>query len=125
MAGRVIHGGIVLGAAIVMTYTLFGGMWSVALTTVVQMVVIVVGLLWIAYLVSGKTDGVMPVVQHAYEAGKFEFWPALEWTAIITFVAGFLTLGFGSIPQQDVFQRVNSAKNETVAVWGTFIGGVA
>ena len=117
--------GIVLGAAIVMTYTLFGGMWSVALTTVVQMAVIVIGLLWIAYLVAGKTDGVMPVVQHAYEAGKFEFWPALEWTAIITFVAGFLTLGFGSIPQQDVFQRVNSAKNETVAVWGTFIGGVA
>lgn len=117
--------GIVLGAAIVMAYTLFGGMWSVALTTVVQMAVIVIGLLWIAYLVAGKTDGVMPVVQHAYEAGKFEFWPALEWTAIITFVAGFLTLGFGSIPQQDVFQRVNSAKNETVAVWGTFIGGVA
>lgn len=117
--------GIVLGAAIVMTYTIFGGMWSVAVTTVVQMTVIVLGLLWIAYLVSGQTNGIMPVVQHAYEAGKFEFWPALELTAIITFVAGFLTLGFGSIPQQDVFQRVNSSNSETVAVWGTVTGGIA
>jgi Na+/proline symporter len=117
--------GIVIGAGVVMTYTLFGGMWSVAMTTVVQMVVIVAGLLWIAVLVSEKTQGVMPVVQHAFEAGKFEFWPALEWTAVITFVAGFLTLGFGSIPQQDVFQRVNSSKNETVAVWGTVTGGIA
>lgn len=116
--------GIVIGAGVVMTYTIFGGMWSVALTTVVQMVVIVLGLLWIAFLVSEQTQGVMPVVKHAYDAGKFEFWPALEWTAIITFIAGFLTLGFGSIPQQDVFQRVNSAKNETVAVWGTILGGV-
>lgn len=116
--------GILIGAAIVLTYTLFGGMWSVAMTTVVQMTVIVVGLLWIAVLVSEKTQGVMPVVQHAYEAGKFEFWPALEWTAVITFIAGFLTLGFGSIPQQDVFQRVNSSKNETVAVWGTTLGGI-
>ena len=116
--------GILIGAAIVLTYTLFGGMWSVAMTTVVQMTVIVIGLLWIAVLVSEKTQGVMPVIQHAYDAGKFEFWPALEWTAIITFIAGFLTLGFGSIPQQDVFQRVNSSKNETVAVWGTTLGGI-
>lgn len=117
--------GILLGSAVVMVYTLFGGMWSVALTTVVQMAVIVLGLLWISVLVSDQTGGVAPVVKHAYDAGKFEFWPALEWTAIITFVAGFLTMGFGSIPQQDVFQRVNSSKNETVAVWGTFLGGTA
>ncbi|WP_331344865.1 sodium:solute symporter family protein [Cellvibrio sp. UBA7661] len=117
--------GIILGAAIVMTYTLVGGMWSVAMTTVVQMTVIVVGLLWIAFLVSDQTGGVAPVVKHAYEAGKFELWPSLEWAAVLTFIAGFLTMGFGSIPQQDVFQRVNSAKSENIAVWGTFFGGVA
>lgn len=118
------HQGVLLGSSVVMVYTLFGGMWSVALTTVVQMVVIVVGLLWISVLVADQTGGVAPVVKHAYEAGKFEFWPALEWTAVITFIAGFLTMGFGSIPQQDVFQRVNSSKNEAIAVWGTFLGGV-
>jgi solute:Na+ symporter, SSS family len=118
--------GIVIGAAVVMIYTLFGGMWSVALTTVVQMTVIVIGLLWISWFVADmpEVDGIAPVVAHAQQAGKFEFWPDLHWAAIVTFVAGLLTMGFGSIPQQDVFQRANSSRNETIAVWGTTIGGI-
>jgi Na+/proline symporter len=117
--------GILIGAAVVMLYTLFGGMWSVALTTLVQMTVIVAGLLWIAWLVGGMPEvgGVAPVVKHAFAAGKFEFWPPLEWAALVTFVAGLLTMGLGSIPQQDVFQRANASKSERIAVWGTVIGG--
>ncbi len=117
--------GILIGAAVVLLYTLFGGMWSVALTTLVQMTVIVVGLLWIAKLVGDmpEVNGVAPVIQHAAAAGKFEFWPPLEWAAVVTFIAGFLTMGLGSIPQQDVFQRANSSKSERIAVWGTVIGG--
>ena len=117
--------GIVIGASVVLLYTLFGGMWSVALTTVVQMTVIVLGLLWIAKLVGDmpEVDGIAPVVAHAAAAGKFEFWPPLEWAAILTFVAGLLTMGLGSIPQQDVFQRANAAKTERIAVWGTLVGG--
>ena len=118
--------GIYIGAAVVLLYTLFGGMWSVALTTLVQMTVIVAGLLWIAVLVGDMpaVNGVAPVVEHAAAAGKFEFWPPLEWAAIVTFVAGLLTMGLGSIPQQDVFQRANASKSERIAVWGTVIGGV-
>jgi SSS family solute:Na+ symporter len=117
--------GIYIGAAVVLLYTLFGGMWSVALTTLVQMAVIVVGLLWIAKLVSDmpEVNGLAPVIKHAAAAGKFTFWPPFEWAAIVTFIAGLLTMGLGSIPQQDVFQRANTSKSERVAVWGTVIGG--
>lgn len=117
--------GILIGAAVVMLYTLFGGMWSVALTTLVQMTVIVAGLLWIAKLVGDMPDvnGIAPVVEHAFAAGKFEFWPPLEWAAVVTFIAGLLTMGLGSIPQQDVFQRANAGRSERIAVWGTVIGG--
>ena len=117
--------GILIGAAVVLLYTLFGGMWSVALTTLVQMTVIVIGLLWIAKLVGDMpaVNGIAPVIDHAAAAGKFEFWPPLEWAAIVTFVAGLLTMGLGSIPQQDVFQRSNSGATERIAVWGTVIGG--
>ncbi|MHB1213874.1 MAG: high affinity choline transporter 1 [Thiobacillus sp.] len=117
--------GIYIGAAVVMLYTLFGGMWSVALTTMVQMTVIVLGLLWIARLVSDmpEVNGIAPVIEHAAAAGKFEFWPPMEWAAIVTFIAGLLTMGLGSIPQQDVFQRANASKNERIAIWGTVIGG--
>ena len=119
--------GIMIGTAVVLLYTLYGGMWSVALTTFVQMTIIVIGLLWIAKLVGDmpEVNGLAPVVEHAANAGKFQFWPEANWAAIITFVAGLLTMGFGSVPQQDVFQRANSSKNETVAVWGTVIGGSA
>ena len=67
--------GILIGAAVVLLYTLYGGMWSVALTTFVQMIVIVFGLLYIAWLVSGMTGGVAPVIEHAAQNGKLHFWP--------------------------------------------------
>ncbi|OGT15840.1 MAG: sodium:solute symporter [Gallionellales bacterium RIFCSPHIGHO2_02_FULL_57_16] len=117
--------GILIGAAVVLLYTLYGGMWSVALTTFVQMIVIVLGLLYIAWLVSGMIGGVAPVIEHAANNAKFHFWPDLNAVAMIAFISGLLTMGFGSIPQQDVFQRANSSKNENVAVWGTVLGGVA
>ena len=116
--------GILIGAGIVFFYTVVGGMWSVALTTAFQMIVIVVGLFVIAYLASTMTGGVMPVIEHAVQHDKFNFWPELNAVAMLGFLASFLTLAFGSVPQQDVFQRANSAKSANIAVWATIIGGV-
>ncbi|MGH8728489.1 MAG: sodium:solute symporter family protein [Burkholderiales bacterium] len=115
--------GIVLGAAIVLVYTLFGGMWSVALTDFFQMTIICAGMIYIAFVVSDLAGGVDVVVNHAADAGKLEFLPALTAKDIIAFVAAWMTIGLGSIPQQDVFQRVMSAKNENIAAWGSIIGG--
>ena len=117
--------GILIGAAVVLMYTLYGGMWSVALTTFFQMIVIVIGLLYIATQLADMTGGVAPVIEHAANNAKFRFWPDMNAVAMIAFISGLITMGFGSIPQQDVFQRANSSKNEKVAVWGTVIGGVA
>jgi SSS family solute:Na+ symporter len=114
--------GILIGAGIVAFYTLFGGMWSVALTDLFQSVVILIGLLCVAWLVGDMAGGASKVLAAASEAGKFEFWPkegAKEWLA---FLAAWMTLAIGSIPQQDVFQRVTSAKDEKTAVRGTLIG---
>jgi SSS family solute:Na+ symporter len=114
--------GILIGAAIVVVYTIFGGMWSVAITDLFQSVVILVGLTAVAWLVGDMAGGPAKVIAAASEAGKFEFWPkagAKEW---LGFVAAWMTLAIGSIPQQDVFQRVTSAKDEKTAVRGTLIG---
>ncbi|MFP3354126.1 hypothetical protein R0K04_22490, partial [Pseudoalteromonas sp. SIMBA_153] len=46
--------GMMIGAASVLVYTLFGGMWSVAVTDFIQMIIIVVGMLYIGYEVSGQ-----------------------------------------------------------------------
>ncbi|MBK8062805.1 MAG: sodium:solute symporter family protein [Betaproteobacteria bacterium] len=116
--------GIIIGAAIVLFYTIWGGMWSVALTDLFQSVVIIIGLWAIAWLVSGMAGGTGKVITAAIEAGKLEFWPkggSAEWLA---FAAAWMTLALGSIPQQDVFQRVTSAKDEKTAVRGTLIGAL-
>lgn len=117
--------GIMIGAAVVLMYTLYGGMWSVALTTFFQMIIIVIGLFYIATLLSDMAGGVGPVLEHASANAKFKFWPEANAVAMIAFISGLLTMGFGSIPQQDVFQRANSSKNENIAVWGTVMGGIA
>ena len=114
--------GIMIGAAIVVVYTIFGGMWSVALTDLFQSVVILFGLTAVAWLVGDMAGGAKVLIAAASEAGRFEFWPkggSKEWLA---FLAAWMTLAIGSIPQQDVFQRVTSAKDEN-RVRGTLIGG--
>lgn len=117
--------GMIIGTAVVLLYTLYGGMWSVALTDFFQMIVIVAGLIFIAWSVGDMAGGVGTVVSHMDFAGKLDFFPkggTLEWVA---FFAAFCTMALGSIPQQDVFQRVNSARTEFGAVWGTITGGAA
>ncbi|MDR1462958.1 MAG: sodium:solute symporter family protein, partial [Azoarcus sp.] len=115
--------GMVIGAAVVLLYTLLGGMWSVAVTTFVQMIVIVLGLLYVTWIASDMAGGVTTVIEHAKAAGKFDILRETSARDVFTWVAAFLTMALGSIPQQDVFQRVNSSGNERTAVWGTTLGG--
>jgi len=114
--------GMVIGAVIVLTYTTFGGMFSVAILDFVQLSVIVGGLLYIAGVLSDATGGVAAVISHARDAGRLEFFPAPSWEAWIPFVGAGMTMMLGSIPQQDVFQRITSAKDERTAVRGSLMG---
>lgn len=115
--------GMILGAAIVLTYTTFGGMFSVAILDFVQMGVIMGGLLYIAWVISGLTGGVAPVVEHARIAGKLDFFPPLDVRQWLAFLGAWVTMMLGSIPQQDVFQRITSAKSPRVAIGGSLLGG--
>ncbi len=116
--------GMWIGSATILVYTVFGGMWAVAITDFLQMIIIVIGMLFIGDEISGQLGGVGVVVKHAAAAGEFRFWPALDPKEIIGFFAAWITMMLGSIPQQDVFQRVQSSKTEKIAVWGSVMGGV-
>ncbi len=117
--------GIVIGAVIVLGYTIWGGMWSVALTDLFQTVVILIGLTAVAWLVGDMAGGPAKVIGAAVDAGKFDFFPKANVKDWLFFVAAWMTLAIGSIPQQDVFQRVTSAKDEGTAVRGSLFGGLA
>ena len=120
-----VTGGMVLGTLIVLLYTLYGGMWSVAMTDFVQMIVIVLGLTLIAWFAADLAGGAGKVVEFAAREGKFRFFPVdgglKEWTF---FFAAAITMMLGSIPQQDVFQRVMSSDSARTARIGPVIGGL-
>lgn len=115
--------GVLLGAGVVLVYTLFGGMWSVALTTFVQMIIIILGLLYVSWLAGDMAGGATTVIAKAAAEGKFAWLPTLEPIDLLSWIAALCTMMLGSIPQQDVFQRVNSSRSERIAIWGTALGG--
>ena len=116
--------GMMIGAGSVLIYTLFGGMWSVAITDFIQMIVIVIGMLYISGEMTALTGGFTVVIEHAAAAGKFSFWPDMNLVSILGFTAALCTMMLGSIPQQDVFQRISSSKNVNIAVQASILGGV-
>ena len=116
--------GMLIGAGSVLIYTLFGGMWAVAITDFIQMIIIVIGMLYIGGEMTMQTGGIGVVIEHASAAGKFNFWPEMNLASILGFVAALCTMMLGSIPQQDVFQRITSSKNVNIAVQAALLGGI-
>jgi SSS family solute:Na+ symporter len=108
----------------ILAYTLFGGMWSVAITDFIQMIILVVGLSILAFFAADQAGGADQVVALAASQDMFKFWPEPNAHDVLFFIAAAITIMFGSIPQQDVFQRVMSANNEKAATWGPVIGGI-
>ena len=119
------EGGMVLGTAIVLFYTIFGGMFSVAWTDFMQMIIIIIGLLAIAFMAGDLAGGPDKVLAVAQANDLFKFFPEPNFHDMVFFFAAAITMMLGSIPQQDVFQRVMSAKDEKTARRGPVIGGLA
>ena len=117
--------GMVIGTASILAYTLFGGMWSVAVTDFIQMIILVVGLSLIAVFAGHEAGGPARVIALARQKDMFRFLPAANFHDVAFFVGAALTMMLGSIPQQDVFQRVMSAKSESAAKHGSVLGGAS
>jgi SSS family solute:Na+ symporter len=116
---------ILIGAGIVLVYTILGGMWSVAFTDLFQTVIILIGLTLVAFVVGDMAGGAGKVISQAVADGKLNMFPAeMDAAAYWAMAGAFFAFAFGSIPQQDVFQRMTSAKNEKTAVRGTVIGAL-
>jgi SSS family transporter len=116
--------GMMIGTASILAYTLFGGMWSVAVTDFIQMIILVVGLSLIAWFAADMAGGADKVIALASSQDMFRFLPEPSFHDIVFFVGAAITMMLGSIPQQDVFQRVMSAKDVKAATRGPVIGGI-
>ncbi|KQP43240.1 sodium:solute symporter family protein [Pseudorhodoferax sp. Leaf274] len=115
--------GMVIGVVSILAYTLFGGMWSVAVTDFIQMIILVAGLAVLAVFAGQMAGGADKVIDLAVSRDLFKFWPEPSLHDMLFFFAAAMTMMLGSIPQQDVFQRVMSANSVSAATKGPVIGG--
>lgn len=111
--------GILFSAIIVTAYTYIGGMWAVSITDFIQTIVIIAGLILLAVSLVGEAGGLMNIYQQTPE-GFFKFFPDPDPANILKYFAAWITIGLGSIPQQDVFQRVMASKDSKTAVRASY-----
>lgn len=115
--------GIVISAVVVTLYTAVGGMWAVSVTDFVQSIVIVAGLIILAFVLAGKAGGAMHVIR-AVPADTFRFLPEWNGVEVLSYLAAWSVLGLGSIPSQDVFQRAMSSGSSQIAVRSCYYAAV-
>jgi SSS family solute:Na+ symporter len=114
--------GILIGSFVVILYTAAGGMWSVSISDFMQMILIIIGLVLALWQLT--TEIPLATVIERTPKELFVFFKGGNMTMQLNYFAAWITIGFGSIPQQDVFQRVMSAGSEKTAVRSSFIAGV-
>jgi Na+/proline symporter len=122
--------GMAISAAFIFTYTVIGGMWSVTMTDTLQLVVLLTGLVVLAWTIFSQLgEGAALVgVGTLFRDTNPELLTllpeatlaaSLAWTA--TLASGF----FGNIPGQDLMQRVFSSKDAKTAKWACLLAGAA
>ena len=116
--------GMVIGTASVLVYVMMGGFLAVAWTDFIQMIVLVIGLTAIAFVAGGMAGGTDKVFALAASTDLYRFLPEATFKDVMFFIAAAITMMLGSIPQQDVFQRVMAAKDAPTARTGAIIGGL-
>jgi SSS family solute:Na+ symporter len=111
---------IVLSSAVMVAYSVFGGMWSLTVTDIVQFVIKTIGILFILLPAALLHAGGLAGMQQHLPAGFLNF-GSIGGAKIFSF---FLLYFFGIIIGQDVWQRVFTARNIKVARSGGIAVGI-
>ena len=116
--------GVVAGAIVIVFYTAVGGMWAVALTDFVQMLIIFVGLIILFTVVLIDVGGWGAVAPH-FKENTFRMTPLdntpTQW---LHYFRAWAIIGIVDITAQTLFQRASSAKSERVAQNSFYLGGL-
>lgn len=127
--------GILISTVVVVSYTMLGGMWSVTITDVIQMIILSAGLLIILPLAIDHIGGWGYLFEHGgnwAELDTWAIWPTADSGYLgyfgipgwFYYIGAWLAIGLGSIPAQDLMQRVLSARTEKIACVGSYISGI-
>ncbi len=115
--------GIIGGAVIVISYTTVGGMWAVALTDFVQVIILAIGLVLLLTVVLIDVGG-WDVIAAQLPEHTFRMVP-LEHTAErwLNYLRLWLIFGLADLSAQTLMQRVFAAKSEQVAQNSFYLAG--
>ena len=115
--------GISGGALIIFIYTAAGGMWAVAVTDVVQIVIIAIGLVTLLVTVLldvGGWGAISPQLpEHTFRMIPLEN----SGDVWLNYFRAWLIFGLADVTSQSLLQRSFSAKNEQVAQNAFYIAG--
>lgn len=111
---------ILFSAIVVMFYTLLGGMWSISITDFFHNLIIIVALTVLGVLLWNEVGG-WQTIQQRTPPGFFRVLPRATVHDWLAYIAAWMTIGLGSIPQQDIFQRVMAARTENTSVRASYL----
>ena len=122
--------GLTLVAVIGTGYTLMGGMWSVTLTDAVQVILVLGGLVVLAVVVlmelgSGSVGGGWSRLMTETDPEMLVIIPRDNNTELLSWISLFVIGSLGSVPGQDLMQRVFSSNSEKTAKRACLIAGIA
>lgn len=112
---------IIAMSVLVTLYTTMGGMWAVSLTDTLQMGLIIAGLAAVFVFLLQQAGGWNAVLAQV-PASHFSLRPQAK-VSWLEYASLWMVIGLGSIPGQDVFQRVMSSKSERVATVSSVVAG--
>ncbi|MBN1493783.1 MAG: sodium:solute symporter family protein [Candidatus Omnitrophica bacterium] len=116
--------GITIGGVVVLVYTFAGGMWAVAVTDFVQIIVLIIGLLVILPSVLAEVGGLSSLFSQT-PPEMLKFFPTGEgYHGWVGYIGQWTLMGLGCIVGQDLIQRSLSSKNERVARTSAVTAGI-
>jgi SSS family solute:Na+ symporter len=111
---------VILTALIMIAYTTYGGMWSVAITDVFQGIVGVIGLIFMMFYVLPEAGGFGSIIKKV----PAEHFSLIGYVTPIQALSAFLVFFLGFVPLPDWWQRAYSSKDEKTAQMGMVLGGL-
>ncbi len=117
--------GILAGALVVFVYTVAGGLWAVALTDLVQIILVAIGLIMLLVVVLIDVGGWGAIAPRLPE-GTFRIIPAVNtWEAWLNYLRAWLIFGLADMMAQTLLQRAFAARSEQVAQNSFYLAGTS
>ena len=124
ITGISVFKGTLIGAGVVLIYTVSGGMWAVTLTDVVQVSLLAIGLIVIMPFALKEAGGLESVVASLKPSDLAIVPESFNNVNDVTYYIGsWIIMGLGCMVGQDLIQRSLSSKDSKVAVSSSVLSG--